>query len=158
VRAILFVSFQNNIRQNAMLAATIFTAVSNIELQTPALLFPALSLLMLAYTNKFLAIAKLIRNLYSDYQKNNDRRIISQIASLRRRLNLIRWMQALGVGSIFMCVVSMFSIYGQHHTAAKITFGMALVMLLASLVMSVTEIFLSAGALNVLLRDLEEKK
>jgi Protein of unknown function (DUF2721) len=140
------------------LFAFIPTALSNLELQTPALLFPALSLLMLAYTNKFLAIAKLIRNLYSDYQKNKDHRIIRQISSLRRRLNLIRWMQACGVGSIFMCVVSMFSIYGQHTNAAKVSFGLALLLLLVSLVMSVIEIFLSAGALNVLLRDLEEKK
>jgi hypothetical protein len=128
-----------------------------LELQTPALLFPALSLLMLAYTNKFLAIAKLIRNLYSDHQKKADHRIIKQIASLRRRLMIIRWMQAAGVASIFFCVVSMFLIYGQHPIAAKLCFALALLLLMTSLVMSVIEIFLSAGALNVLLRDLENK-
>jgi hypothetical protein len=83
-----------------------------LDIQTPALLFPAVSLLMLAYTNKFLAIANLIRKLYSDYEKNQHISLIAQISNLRRRLMLIRWMQVGGVASILCCVVTMFLIYG----------------------------------------------
>jgi hypothetical protein len=82
-----------------------------LTIQTPALLFPALSLLILAYTNKFLAIANLIRKLISDFDERQHRGLLTQIRSLRRRLMLIRWMQVFGLGSILMCVITMFFIY-----------------------------------------------
>ena len=130
----------------------------DLTLQTPALLFPALSLLLLAYTNKFLAIANLIRKLIADFEKKNKADILHQIASLRRRLMLIRWMQAAGVASTFFCVLTMFLVYENFQILAKILFALALLLLMASLIISLIEIFLSAGALNVLLRDLEKKE
>ncbi|HMX42052.1 MAG TPA: DUF2721 domain-containing protein [Saprospiraceae bacterium] len=128
-----------------------------LTLQTPALLFPALSLLILAFTNKFLAIASLIRTLVSDYEKSQHRVLIRQIRSLRRRLMLIRWMQVLGLSSIFLCVLTMYFIYNGHPIMAKILFAFGLLLLMASLVLSIVETFFSASALNLLLRDLEEK-
>lgn len=128
-----------------------------LNIQTPALLFPAVSLLMLAYTNKFLAIANLIRKLYSDYEKNQHIGLFVQIASLRRRLMLIRWMQVTGVASILTCVVTMFLIYAGFQTWAKLLFAFSLLLMIVSLVISLVEIFLSAGALRYLLKDLEEK-
>jgi len=124
--------------------------------QTPALLFPALSLLILAYTNKFLAIANLVRKLYSDHQEKPQQENIQQITSLRRRLNMIRWMQAAGLASIFFCVVTMVFVYFEMQLTAKILFVIALVLLMLSLVVSVLEMFLSADALNVLLSNIEE--
>lgn len=129
-----------------------------LTIQTPALLFPALSLLLLAYTNKFLAIASLIRRLIGEYKANEPGTTISQIRSLRRRLLLIRWMQTFGVGSILFCVVTMFLVYEGHQVAARVLFALSLVLMIASLVISIIEIFLSAGALEVLLKDLEEKE
>ena len=128
-----------------------------LTIQTPALLFPALSLLILAYTNKFLAIANLIRKLVSDYEKKQHRGLLKQIRSLRRRLMLIRWMQVLGLASIFVCVLTMYFIYDGRQMGAKILFALSLLLLMASLVVSILEVSLSAGALRVLLRDLEEK-
>ncbi len=128
-----------------------------LTIQTPALLFPALSLLILAYTNKFLAIATLIRKLASDYEKKRHRGLLKQIRSLRRRLMLIRWMQVLGLSSIFVCVLTMYFIYDGRQIGAKILFALSLLLLMTSLVISIIEIFLSAGALRVLLRDLEKK-
>ncbi len=128
-----------------------------LTIQTPALLFPALSLLILAYTNKFLAIATLIRKLASDYEEKQHRGLLKQIRSLRRRLMLIRWMQVLGLGSIFVCVLTMYSIYDGRQIGAKILFALSLLLLMTSLVISIVEIFLSAGALRVLLQDLEKK-
>lgn len=127
-----------------------------LSIQTPALLFPAVSLLMLAYTNKFLAIANLIRKLYSDYEKNKHLSLIGQISNLRRRLMLIRWMQVVGVASILCCVVTMFFIYQGWQLWAKVLFALSLLLMIASLVLSLMEIFLSAGALRLLLKDLEE--
>jgi hypothetical protein len=82
-----------------------------LSLTTPALLFPAVSLLLLAYTNRFLAIAALIRELHSRYKNNRDELLIAQIANLRQRVMLIRNMQALGVSSLLLCVVCMFVLF-----------------------------------------------
>jgi hypothetical protein len=130
----------------------------DLSIQTPALLFPAVSLLLIAYTNKFLAIANLIRKLVSDYGQNKQTHLFSQIHSLRRRLMLIRWMQVFGVASILVCVVTMFFVYEGWQVWAKILFALSLLLMMASLVISLMEIFLSAGALRLLLRELEEKE
>ncbi len=129
-----------------------------LTIQTPALLFPALSLLLLAYTNKFLSIASLIRKLINDYEENQLVTTVSQIRSLRRRLWLIRWMQTFGVGSILLCVITMFLIYEGHQVAAKILFALSFVLMITSLMITIVEIYLSAGALRVLLKDWEEKE
>jgi hypothetical protein len=129
----------------------------DVTIQTPALLFPAISLLFLAYTNKFLAIANLIRKLYSDFESSGTVNLIAQISNLRRRLFLIRLMQVLGVVSILACMVTMFFIYEGWQTTAKILFAISLLTMIASLIVSLIEIFLSAGALNLLLKDIEEK-
>jgi hypothetical protein len=128
-----------------------------INIQTPALLFPAVSLLLLAYTNKFLAIANLIRKLVSDYEKKQKHDLLKQIRSLRRRLMLIRWMQVCGVSSMLLCVVTMYLIYENCQVGAKILFAVSLLLMIASLVITLIEIVLSAGALRVVLKDLEEK-
>jgi len=128
-----------------------------LNIQTPALLFPAVSLLLLAYTNKFLAIASLIRKLVSDYEKKQKTKHLTQIRSLRRRLMLIRWMQVCGVSSMLLCVVTMFLVYENWQVWAKILFAVSLLLMMASLVITLLEIALSAGALRVLLKDLEEQ-
>jgi hypothetical protein len=131
-------------------------AFMELTIQTPALLFPALSLLLLAYTNKFLAIATLIRKLVSDYEKKRHRPVLSQIRNLRRRLWLIRWMQVFGVGSILLCVVTMFLVYEGHQIAAKILFALSLVLMITSLIITLVEVFLSAGALRLLMQEMEK--
>ena len=130
----------------------------DLTIQTPALLFPAVSLLLIAYTNKFLAIANLIRKLLSDYEKKKNQDLIKQIHSLRRRLWLIRWMQVFAVTSILFCVITMFFIYQGWQTCGKILFGISLVLMMTSLVITIVETVLSAGALKVLLRDFEERE
>jgi uncharacterized membrane protein YtjA (UPF0391 family) len=129
-----------------------------LTIQTPALLFPALSLLLLAYTNKFLAIASLIRKLYSDYKKKKDQNTIDQIESLLKRLWLIRWMQIIGVTSILFCVLTMFCIYEGNQFVAKTLFAVSLVLMITSLIISIIEITKSSDALRFLLKDIEKGK
>jgi hypothetical protein len=129
-----------------------------LSLQTPALLFPALSLLILAYTNKFLAIAKLVRNLYSAHSEKPQPHILAQINSLRLRLNLIRWMQAAGLASNFFCVLTMLFIYLGHQMTAHVVFFLAVALLMLSLAVAVLETFKSADALNLLLTDIEQSE
>lgn len=129
-----------------------------LTLTTPALLFPALSLLMLAYTNRFLVIAGLIRSLHSKYQENQDETIMGQIKNLRRRVVLIRDMQIFGVGSLFVCVFCMYLLFAGETLWGKVTFGLSLILLMISLGISLKEIQISVNALNLQLSDLEERE
>jgi len=127
-----------------------------INLTTPALLFPAISLLLLAYTNRFLTIATLIRSLHSKYKEEPDKLIWGQIKNLRLRVKLIRNMQALGVLSLLLCVVCMFVIFAGNLPLARTIFGVSLILLIASLAFSAWEIQISVKALNIQLSDIEE--
>jgi hypothetical protein len=130
----------------------------DINLTTPALLFPTVSLLMLAYTNRFLTLATIIRGLYDRY--NNDERqnqnLLGQITNLRFRVYLIRNMQIFGVLSLLMCVVSMFALFAGWVMAGQWSFAIALILMIVSMLISLRELTISVGALDLLLTDLEE--
>lgn len=128
-----------------------------INFNTPALLFPAISLLMLAYTNRFLAIANLVRRLHDEYTLNhNKENVLKQIISLKKRLNYIRVMQGSGVFSFLLCVICMYSIYNEWNYFAKLVFAGSLLSLLISLIYSLIEIFQSTKALELLLSDIQD--
>ncbi|MCX5869043.1 MAG: DUF2721 domain-containing protein [Deltaproteobacteria bacterium] len=129
----------------------------DITFTTPALLFPAVTFLLIAYTNRFLALGSRIRNLHDRYQKNPDAILFSQIKSLRRRVILIRNMQACGVAGLFCCVVCMLLLFLGWQFAGKILFAISLFLLLASLGISFREILLSVEALNLELCFMESK-
>ena len=127
------------------------------SLVTPTLLFSAVSLIMLAYTNRFLSYAQLVRNLKDKYVKDRSEVTAAQIANLRKRLNLTRSMQILGISSLFCCVVSMFFCFISLRVTAIITFGIALLLLISSLGLSIRELVISTRALEIHLNDLENK-
>ena len=128
----------------------------DISLTTPALLFPTVSLLMLAYTNRFLTIASIIRNLHAQYHDEDDENLLGQIANLRYRIYLIRNMQIAGVLSLLFCVVSMFALFGGWIIGGQWSFAIALILLIVSMLLSLRELQISVGALDLLLTDLEE--
>lgn len=127
-----------------------------IDLTTPALLFSAISLIMLAYTNRFLSYAQLVRTLKDQYQNNPSKVTAAQIANLRKRLYLTRAMQVSGIGSLLLCVVSMFFIYIHLHPISVYIFGLALLLLILSLTLSVYEIQISVKALELHLKDMDK--
>ena len=127
-----------------------------LTLTTPALLFPAISLLLLAYTNRFLALAGLVRSLKSQYQENHNPNLLGQIANLRKRILQIRNMQACAILSFFMCVLTMWLLYSGEQLIAEYTFGGSLLLLMISLFISLQEIQISVKALEIELSDLEE--
>jgi hypothetical protein len=130
--------------------------METLTLTTPALLFSATSLILLAYTNRFLAYAQVVRNLYEKFKENPDLVLKAQIDNLRKRLHLTRTMQILGVLSLFFCVVSMFLIYvGQNFTASW-AFGAGMLLLIISLGYSAWEINISVKALDLHLKNMEE--
>jgi len=131
--------------------------MENLTLITPTFLFSAISLLLLAYTNRFLSYAQLVRTLKDKYMEDHSALTLAQIANLRRRLYLTKNMQLLGVASLLLCVATMFLIYvGLQHISAYV-FGIALLLLIISLSLSVMEIRISAKSLEIYLSDMEKR-
>ncbi len=130
--------------------------MNEISINTPALLFPAISLLMLAYTNRFFAIATRVRTLHEEYNlEGNKENIFKQLKILRRRLNMIRNMQALGVASFLCCIICMYFIFRNNMDIAHVLFILSILSLVASLFISLAEIIISTRALELDLSDIE---
>lgn len=127
-----------------------------LEISTPALLFPAISLLFLSYTNRFLHLSALIRNLHDDWQEKGDCTARRQIDNLKRRLKLIRAMQLFGALSLFLCVVSMLGVIAELRITAMSCFGVALLLMGLSLAYLIREVAISGGALNIMLAAMED--
>ena len=127
-------------------------------LSTPALLFPTVSLLMLAYTNRFLTLATIIRGLHDRYKNDQDDNLLGQIANLRYRVYLIRNMQIFGVLSLLFCVVSMFALFAGWVLGGQWAFGIALILMIISMLISLRELQISVGALDLLLVELEDEE
>jgi hypothetical protein len=127
-------------------------------LTTPALLFPAISLLLLAYNGRFLALASLTRDLHTRYRSDPDQRTRQQLDNLRYRIGLIRTMQIFGVASFFACVLCMFLLFAGLEAPGTWVFGASLILLLISLAFSLRELTVSIDALMVEISDLGEKK
>lgn len=124
-------------------------------LTTPALLFPAISLLLLAYTNRFIVLAQLIRHLHAQNQESLPDAVARQIANLRIRIVLIRRMQAFGVTSFILCALSMFLVFVEMILIAQYIFGASLFLLVLSLVFSLVEILISTKAIEIELENFE---
>lgn len=126
-----------------------------LPLSTPSLLFPAISLLMLAYTNRFLGLANVVRGLHATWQASKEPILLAQIHNLRKRIQIIKHMQTLGVMSILFCVVSMGLLFFGRQTGGQITFGLSLLLMLGSLSFSLVEIQMSGKALDLQLQDVK---
>ena len=129
-----------------------------LTLTTPTLLFSAISLLLLAYTNRFLALAALIRELHHQYTQESEPVILAQIHSIKRRVVIIRNTQFMGVISFFLCTACMFLLFVGYNAAAEIVFMTALLALMLSLFLSAWEIHRSCDALNMRLHNIEENR
>lgn len=123
------------------------------DLTTPALLFPAISLLLLAYTNRFLVLAQVIRQLHASPQHDSPL-VIQQIPGLRRRIDMIKYMQSFGVFSFLICALSMFALFMQATTLGQWLFGISIVSLAISLVISLVEVLVSTNALTIVVDDM----
>jgi hypothetical protein len=129
-----------------------------LNLTTPALLFPTISLLMLAYTNRFVAVGGRIRTLHLQYKQDPGADILRQIQILRKRIRLIRDLQLCGILCLFTSVFSMLLIFGEYYLTAQYVFGFSLLLMLISFAMSAIEIILSTKALYIQISDVEKEK
>ena len=130
----------------------------NLNIETPALLFSATSLILLAYTNRFLTIAQIVRGLKKTYDQEHTKSILIQIKNLNLRLTLIRYMQLFGVLCLFLSVFAMLLLFLDQQLAGIFLFGASMLSLLISLALSFWEISISVKALKVHLSDLMEEK
>ena len=117
-----------------------------LEITTPAVLFPTVSLLLLAYTNRFLALTAIVRQMDSSGENKHE---FYQVKNLRKRLNYIKKMQYFGVSSLLMCAISMLFLFFQIDFVGKISFAISLVSLIVSLFFSLLEIQISLEALRI---------
>uniref|UniRef100_UPI00404A9A2D DUF2721 domain-containing protein n=1 Tax=Flavobacterium sp. TaxID=239 RepID=UPI00404A9A2D len=128
-----------------------------LSIETPALLFSATSLILLAYTNRFLTIAQIVRGLKKSYEDNKNKNILIEIKNLNLRLKLIRYMQLFGVMCLFLSVFAMLLLFVDQQMIAIYFFGASLLSLLISLALSFWEISISVIALKVHLKDLMDE-
>ncbi|PPK92553.1 uncharacterized protein DUF2721 [Nonlabens xylanidelens] len=129
-----------------------------LSLSIPALLFPAISLTMLAYNARYLVIATLIRNLHGQYEENSSETIRLQVEKLSKRLTLIKNMQAVAIFSFLLAVTTMLLIYIEQSFIANIVFGLSLIALMISLILSFIEVQISTKALSIQLQNIEKKE
>lgn len=129
--------------------------MTEVTLNTPALLFPTISLLLLAYTNRYIAISNRIRALHSQYKEEQSSVIIAQISILKKRIFLIRNMQLFGIATMFIAAFSMFLIYYNLEELVHAVFGLSLISMLISLTLCAFEVYLSNKALLIQIKDVE---
>ncbi len=129
----------------------------DITINTPALLFPAISLVMLAYTNRFMALSAVVRKLHDEYQDNKENKLLPlQIKNLQYRIKLVRRMQFFGVMSFLLAICCLYSIFIDNIATANVLFAISILLFSISLVLSLIEILRSTKALELELSDMEE--
>ena len=129
-----------------------------LHIETPALLFSATSLILLAYTNRFLTIAQIIRKLKKTYDEEENKSVLLEIKNLDLRLSLIRYMQMFGVLCLFLSVFAMLLLFMEQQISSIYFFGLSLLALLISLGISFWEISIYIDALRLHLSDLTDNK
>lgn len=126
------------------------------NLTTPAVLFPAVSLLLLAYTNRFIALANAIRSLHGHYKTSSESHYLNQIDNMRKRIRLIRNMQFAGVVSLLLCTICMVLLFFGFVMLGEFVFSTGLIAMIFSLILSLVEIQMSIRALDIHLQDIEQ--
>lgn len=129
--------------------------MEDLTFSTPALFFSALSIMVLAYTSKFVTYGLLIRKLYLQYKTFPDKGTLNQIHNLKKRLYLIRGMQICGISGLFGCAITMYFLYLDIRPISTTVFGISMVMITISLLFLLIELFISTKALNLCLKDIE---
>lgn len=129
-----------------------------LELTTPAVLFTSISLLISAYTSRFLTLAQLLRQLDAQYKANPDDSILGQIRNLTRRVSIIRYSQIMGGVSFFLCTLSTFLLFSDLEKLGEYAFGSSLIALMLSLLLLIYEVHISVKALTLQLQSYEKNK
>ncbi|MFY7817955.1 MAG: DUF2721 domain-containing protein [Akkermansiaceae bacterium] len=129
-----------------------------LTLTSPAVLFPAISLLFLAYTNRFLHLSALVRKLHSDWLLGHEPGVRAQIDNLKKRIDLTRWCQAIGIVSLIGCLASMLCLLIDHSSPAIGLFAFSAITMAVSLLLALWEVLISDGALKIYLTEMSDSQ
>ncbi|MBT3852279.1 MAG: DUF2721 domain-containing protein [Gammaproteobacteria bacterium] len=124
------------------------------EITTPALLFPAISLLFVAYTSRLHSLSVLIRAMTTDgSNESKTMHAKEQLNILKKRVNYIKRMQVFGILSFIFNLITIICLYINYDYLANYIFGFGLFMLSASLFFALLETLISTKALNIHLKN-----
>lgn len=129
-----------------------------LNITDPAILFPGISLLFLAYTNRYLALANIIRQLNKVIDEHYDDNREQQIRNLLVRVSLIRYMQLCGILAFICCIISMSSLLLEFESIGRIAFGGSMVFMLTSLLLAFAEVARSGDGLRIEIERTHPKK
>jgi hypothetical protein len=115
----------------------------------PALVVPAISLLFLAYTNRFLGLTAVARHILKEHMLAPQPHWEVQLINIRRRLHLIRQMQLAGLASIILAALSMGAVVNGFDKLGQGIFVASLACFIGSMGICVHEIKLSIDAIEV---------
>ena len=135
----------------------------DLSITDPAFLFPGISLLFLAYTNRYLSLASIVRKLNEHDRGEFDENREKQIESLHTRILLIKYMQVFGVLAFLCCVLAMLALIFSLQKIALVVFIASLICMVSSLCFSLREILKSGHSLRIELertgmRNAKQKK
>ena len=120
-----------------------------LSITDPAFLFPGISLLFLAFTNRYLTLATIVRQLNEVLAEQEDVNRARQIQTLRLRIELIKYMQAAGIVAFLFCVLSMMCLILNEQRIGEWLFMASLVTMFVSLVLSLIEVLKSGQTLKI---------
>ena len=131
----------------------------SIPITTPALLFPAIAILMLGYVNRYLGTASVIRALKKDYDTGYKRvNVVAQLKILQKRIELSRYMLEIGATALLAACLSMFLIFAEQQRGGEIAFGVSLIAMILSLFLSFYETLLSNKSLQIEIEDVYKQE
>ena len=128
----------------------------------PAILFPAIPLMMVNFGNRYSSLSTLIRKIHDELinkkTSTNDRsaiRYLAQIKILRQRLVLNRLMQTTASLSFLVNLMSIFFAFKYQEYFIN-TFLFAVLLFSVSIIIYIYELQIAVQALDKHLEDLEE--
>ncbi len=120
-----------------------------LTLTAPSVVFGAISLIFLAYTNRYLTLATVIRKLHATWRQTRDETLKSQITVLRERVTLITCIQISGLVSLFLAILSIIAILSGSQPWAAILFFFSLALMIVFIIIALIEVCKSAQALDI---------
>ena len=137
--------------------------MNNFSTLYPALLFPAIPLMMISFGNRYTSLATLIRKIHDKLITTKSSELVidhyfDQIKILTRRLTLVRSVQTLSGISFLFNLLTIFTNYINIEVLALNFFGLSVLVFSIAIILFIYEIQLSTKALSKHLEDLKDFK
>ena len=129
------------------------------DINTPALLFPAIAILTLGYVNRYLGTAGVVRTIKKDYDSGySHTNVVGQLAILKKRIELSRYMISIAISALILACLSMFFIFLDMNSVGIAIFSASVVGMILSMMLSLYETKLSNKSLFIEIQDILDKE